>query len=301
MDLAVRTSGLTREFAPGIGAIDVDLAVERGSVYGFLGPNGAGKSTTIRMLLGMLRPDRGSADVLGLDPATDAAELKRRVGMLSGDTVVPRHHSGASLLVLLARLRGDDRVVERGRSHAERFGLDLSRPGHELSLGNRQKLGLVLALAHEPELLMLDEPTNGLDPLLQRELDHLLREWADAGRTVLLSSHSLPEVERVADHVGFIRGARLVEQAPLAELARRAVRRATLRFPAPVDHDALVEVDGVTDVDLDADDAHVVTVTWQGSAAALLRRVGELGAESIEARGADLEATFLALYDEVPT
>lgn len=297
MSSAIETSGLTKEFAPGIGAVDVDLEAPAGAVYGFLGPNGAGKSTTIRMLVGMLRPDRGSARVLGLDPATDAVELKRRIGVVSSDQQVPRHHTGRSLLELHARIRDDDEVLDRGAAVAERFDLDLDRPGHELSLGNRQKVGLVTALAHDPELVIMDEPSSGLDPLLQRELDSLLRELTADGRTVLLSSHSLPEVERVADHVGFIRRARLVEQAPLAALAEKAVRRAVLQFDHRLAADAFDRVDGVVDVHLTDDDT-TATVTWQGVAAPLLSRAGELGAISIEARGADLEATFLALYED---
>ncbi len=292
---AIETSGLTREYAPGVGAVDVDLAVPTGTVYGFLGPNGAGKSTTIRMLVGMTRPDRGTASVLGLDPVTETVALKRRIGVLSAESAIPRHHTARSLLRLLASLRGDDSVVERGVSLAERLELELDRPGHELSLGNRQKVGLVAALAHDPELVVLDEPSNGLDPLLQRELDGLLRELTQRGRTVLLSSHSLSEVERIAEHVGFIRGAKLVEQATLTELAARAVRVATVRFERAVPADAFEEVRGVIAATY-TDERHTVTLSWQGPVAPLLLRAGALGATSIDARGADLEATFLAMY-----
>lgn len=294
----ISTLGLTREYAPGVGAIDVDLAVPAGSIYGFLGPNGAGKSTTIRMLTGMTPPDRGTASVLGLDPTRDAVELKRRIGVVSGDQQIPRHHSGRSLLQLVARLRGDDGIVDRGVSLAGRFDLQLDRPGHELSLGNRQKVAIVTAFAHDPELAILDEPSNGLDPLLQRELDELLREFTSSGRTVLLSSHSLAEVERVADHVGFIRGARLVEQTSMEEMTSRAVRRATFRFPEPLaegDVETALAVEPVREVVL-ADAGRTATLTYQGAVGPMLRWAGVRNAVSIEARGADLEATFLALY-----
>lgn len=300
MKLAVDTEGLTKEFAPGVGAIDLDLDVPAGSIYGFLGPNGAGKTTTLRMLAGSLRPDRGRASVLGLDPLDDPVELRRRVGVLPSDPAFPRHHTGASLIRLLGRLRGDgQRLASRAWELADRLDLDLDRPARELSLGNRQKLGLVVALSHDPELAILDEPSNGLDPLMQRELDRLLRELTLRGATVLLSSHSLPEVERVADHVGFIRDAHLVEQTPLPELAARAVRRATFTFDGSVGEDAFGAIPSVTEVSTKG--AGALTVTWQGSAAAVLRRAGELGATTVEARGADLEATFLALYaDRTP-
>lgn len=293
--LAVETRGLTKEFLPGVGVVDLDLTVRRGEVYGFLGPNGAGKSTAIRLLTGILLPDRGEVAVLGLHPRRDEAALHARIGVLV-EPVFARHHSGRSLVELQRRLRDDGEIPRRADVLAERLGLDLDRRAHELSLGNRQKLGLVLAMAHEPELLVLDEPSNGLDPLLQRELEVMLREVADAGRTVLLSSHTLPEVERIADTVGFIRRARLVEQAPLTSLAARALRRATFTFegrPPPVS--VFTTLDGV--VEAFADEAGV-TVTWQGTVAEVLGVAADHRAETIEARGVDLEATFLALYEE---
>ena len=293
---AVVTARLTKEFASGVGVIDLDLDVPSGTVYGFLGPNGAGKTTTLRMLVGTLRPDRGRALVVGLDPARDEVAIKRQIGVLPSDPSFPLHHDGAHLVRLIGRLRGEaDAVVGRARDLAERLDLDLERPAGELSLGNRQKLGVVLALAHQPVLAILDEPSSGLDPLMQREVDGLLREMAARGGTVLLSSHSLAEVERVADHVGFIRAGRLIEQAPLTELAARAVRRASFTFATRVPPDAFTRVPGVPDV-AGADQRAGVTVTWQGPAAPVLHRAGELGALTVEARGADLEATFLALY-----
>lgn len=295
---AIATTGLTREFAPGVGAVDIGLEVPAGTVYGFLGPNGAGKSTTIRMLVGMLRPDRGSAQVLGLDPQTHMVQLKQRIGVLTSDQQIPRHHSGRSLLALLGQLRDDPQVPRHGQVLAERFDLDLDRPGHELSLGNRRKIGLVAALAHSPELVIMDEPSNGLDPLLRRELEQLLREIADTGRTVLLSSHSLSEVERVADHVGFIRSGQLVEQTSMRSMVAQAVRRAVVRFDIPpTDEDlrALEHTPTVTHV-AEADDRRTVTVAWRGSAGPVLRWAGVRDATSLEARGADLEETFLQMY-----
>jgi len=294
VDVAVTSSSLTYEYAPGVGAVDLNLAVPAGQIYGFLGPNGAGKSTAIRMLTSLIRPQRGDVSVLGLDPWADASALHERLGVLVSDQPAPRHHTGASLLRLLARLRKRPDVVARGEAMAERLGLNLAKKGHELSLGNRQKLGLVTALAHEPELVILDEPTNGLDPLLQREIGVVLREVTAEGRTVLLSSHSLHDVEALADHVGFIREARLVEQLPLAELADRAVRRVMFRFDGTVDATAFDRVPGVEHVTV-ADDGEMA-VQYRGPVAALLRRAGELEATTIEAHPVELEETFLALY-----
>lgn len=296
---AITSADLTYEYAPGVGAVGLDLVVPVGQVYGFLGPNGAGKSTAIRMLTSLIRAQRGEVSVLGLDPWNDASALHGRLGVLLSDQPAPRHHTGRSLLRLLSRLRGRPDAIARGTALAERLSLDLSKKGHELSLGNRQKLGLVTALAHEPELVILDEPTNGLDPLLQREIGALLRELADEGRTVLLSSHSLPDVEAVADHVGFIRDAVLVEQLPLAALADRATRRLMVRFDQLVD---VAAFDGVPNVEhvLVADDGEV-TIRYRGAVAPVLTRAGELGAQTIEAHPVELEETFLALYrgDEV--
>jgi len=293
-DAAIRTKDLTYEYAPGVGAVGLDLVVPVGAVYGFLGPNGAGKSTAIRMLTSLVRPQRGSASVLGVDPWQDAPALHERIGVLAADQPAPRHHTGHSLLALLARMRRRDDVVERGRGFAERLQLDLSKRAHELSLGNRQKLGLVAALSHRPELVILDEPTNGLDPLLQREIGTLLRELAAEGRTVLLSSHSLHDVEAVADHIGFIRNAVLVEQLPLASLAQRAVRRVRFRFATEVGAGDFAIVDNVESISI-ADDGEV-SVRYRGAVADLLRRAGELDAQTIEAHPVELEETFLALY-----
>lgn len=294
MAVAISSNDLTYEYAPGVGAVALDLSVPQGTVYGFLGPNGAGKSTAIRMLTSLIKPQRGMLSVLGLEPWADAPTLHRRLGVLLSDQPAPRHHTGASLLSLLAQLRRRADVVPRGHELAERLGLDLAKKGHELSLGNRQKLGLVTALSHEPELVILDEPMSGLDPLLQREIRTLLREIADEGRTVMLSSHSLPDVEAVADHVGFIRDAVLVEQLPLAALAERAVRRLLLRFDAPVTASAF---DGLANLDAVriADDGEV-SVSYRGAVAPLLTRAGELGAVTVEAHPVELEEVFLALY-----
>jgi ABC-2 type transport system ATP-binding protein len=292
---AISSTDLTYEYAPGVGAVGLGLDVPVGKVYGFLGPNGAGKSTAIRMLTSLVRPQRGSVSVLGLDPWRDARELHERVGVLASDQPAPRHHNGESLLRLLGALRKRSDFVSRGHELAERLSLDLSKKGHELSLGNRQKLGLVTALAHEPELIILDEPTSGLDPLLQREIGVLLREIADSGRTVLLSSHSLHDVEAIADHVGFIRDAKLVEQLPLAALAERAVRRVRLRFDGrvvgPSDFASVPNIEEVS-VTIEGE----VSVQYRGAVAPVLSRAGELGAVTIEAHPVELEETFLALY-----
>ena len=157
---AIISTNLTYEYAPGIGAVGLELEVPTGKVYGFLGPNGAGKSTAIRILTSLIRAQAGSVSVLGLDPWHEAPKLHERLGVLLSDQPAPRHHTGVSLIALIAKIRKRPDLIQRARLLAERLELDLTRKGHELSLGNRQKLGLVTALAHQPELVILDEPTN---------------------------------------------------------------------------------------------------------------------------------------------
>jgi ABC-2 type transport system ATP-binding protein len=215
---AVRTSRLTKDYGLGRGLFELDLQVEAGEVFGFLGPNGAGKTTTIRLLMGLIRPTAGSAFVFGLDCVRDAVDVKRKVGYIPGD--VPQFGSlrGAEIVSYLGGMRGG---VDRGRVRtlAQRFDLDLGRRFREYSTGNKQKLAIVLAFMHRPELLILDEPAGGLDPLNRQEFYRLMRESRDEGATVFLSSHVLSEVEQVCDRVGVVRAGRLAPVARLDELA----------------------------------------------------------------------------------
>ena len=198
MTAAIDTLGLTKSFGVTVAVDRLDLRVDGGQVFGFLGPNGAGKTTTIRLLLGLQRPSSGSARVFGLDSLGDSVAIHARCGYLPGEFELHPRMNGRRVLEWFALARGG--VDQRVRDQlVERFGVILDREIHELSKGNRQKLGIVLAFMHRPELLVLDEPTSGLDPLMQNEFHRLLRETAAEGRTVFLSSHDLDEVQRVAD------------------------------------------------------------------------------------------------------
>jgi ABC-2 type transport system ATP-binding protein len=214
---AIRTSKLSKDYGVGRGLFDLDLEVTPQEVFGYLGPNGAGKTTTIRLLMGMIKPTAGGAYVFGLDCKRDYVEVKRRVGYLPGD--IPQFGSlrGKEVVSYLGGMRGgvDLKVV---RGIAERFDLDLNRHFREYSSGNKRKLGILLAFMHRPDLLILDEPTNGLDPLNQQEFYELLREARGGGATVFLSSHVLSEVEHVCDTVGILRAGKLVRVARLEEL-----------------------------------------------------------------------------------
>lgn len=289
---AIETRGLTKYFGASRAVEDLDLIVARGEVFGFLGPNGAGKTTTIRALLGLLHPTRGRATVLGYDAQADAREVHKRVGYLPGELQLFGRLTGADHMAWFHKVRG---VTDPslGQALVERFGVVTDRPVRSLSKGNRQKLGLVLALAHRPELAILDEPTSGLDPLMQDSFGHLVREIASQGRTVFLSSHDLDEVQRVADRVAIIRDGRLVVTDTVEGLRRTAPRTIELTLAAPADVSRLASVPGVTQV---ATDGHVVTLQMSGSLAPLLKAAAELDPIDITARRADLEELFLRYY-----
>jgi ABC-2 type transport system ATP-binding protein len=229
--LAIETKDLTLRYPTGAGVESVDLAIERGELFGFLGPNGAGKTTTIRMLLDLLRPDRGSVHVLGVEVRAGGGELRRRVGFLPGDLALPTGVTGAQALDLFARL--SRRAPVRRDEVLDRLGFPrhaLPRRVRHYSTGMRQMIGLACALQHEPELLILDEPTTGLDPLVRDSVLTLLREARARGQTVFLSSHVLDEVERLCDRVGVIHEGRLHRVASVSELRLASRRSVTLRY-----------------------------------------------------------------------
>ncbi len=289
---AIVTRGLTKHYGEVEALVDLDLEVQRGEVFGFLGPNGAGKSTTIRTLLDLLRPTSGSARILGFDSHHESLEVRRRTGYVPGDLALYPKLTGRQLLAYLGSLRGGvdwDHVDEL----ATRLQSDLDRRIADLSTGNRQKIGLIQAFVHRPELLVLDEPNAGLDPLVQQELIALMRETREAGRTVFLSSHALSEVERVADRVGIIREGRLVVVERVDELKRRAVRQLDLRFAAPVPTDLFATVPAVREVETDGT---VVRLRYDGSVNGVLRAALAHEVVELHSREADLEEIFLAYY-----
>jgi len=248
MSLAIETEKLTKAYGrKARGIVDVDLAVEEGEVFGFLGPNGAGKTTMVRTLLGFLGPTGGRGEVFGLDIRKKSVEVRARVGNLPGEFSLEDKMTGEGLLRYFARLRG---VKDLGyaRELAERFGAELHRPMRRLSRGNKQKIGLVQAMFHRPPLLMLDEPTGGLDPLVQEEFLDIIEEVKAEGRTVFFSSHNLAEVERVCDRVGIIRGGRLVAVETTDTLVDKSFRHVVLTFAEDVDPKPFEALPGVRDL-----------------------------------------------------
>jgi beta-exotoxin I transport system ATP-binding protein len=288
----IATSGLSKDYGSGRGLFGLDLDVEQGEVFGFLGPNGAGKSTTMRLLMDLIRPTSGSARVLGLDTVRESLEIRRRVGFLPGDLAMYPKLTGRAMLDYLAQLRGG--VEPRTRDAlVERFGADIDRPIRQLSTGNRQKLGLVQAFMHEPELLILDEPIAGLDPLVQQSFHALLGEVSAQGRTVFLSSHTLSEVERVTRRLAILRQGRLVVVDSLENLRKVAVQRLEIEFAEPVDLGEFRALPGVTEVNAEG---AVVTVGFEGSADAVVKAAAAHEVRAIRPREEDLEDIFLHYY-----
>ncbi len=283
---------LTRSFGEHRGIIDVDLTVEQGEVFGFLGPNGAGKSTTIRILMGLYHASSGTARVLGLDPLRDDVEVHRRTGYLPGELAIYPRVTGREILDRFGSARGLTDTRYRDEL-IERFGAEVDRPTQTLSKGNKQKLGIVLAFMHRPELLVLDEATSGLDPLLQQEFISLLRETAADGRTVFLSSHDLDEVQRVVDRLAIIREGRIVVTDTVDGLRQHAPRTIELTFDRQVDAAALALLDGVQ---VTATDPRHLRLTITGPVAPIVRAIAPLDPIDLLARPADLDELFLDYY-----
>ena len=292
-DPAIQTNGLSKDYGSGNGLFELDLEVEHGEIFGFLGPNGAGKSTTMRLLLDQIAPTAGSATVLGLDCRDQSLEVRRRVGFLPGDFALYPKLTGREMLDYLARLRGGVDAAVRDQL-ADRFRAQLDRPVQELSTGNRQKLGLIQAFMHEPELLILDEPIVGLDPLVQQSFHALLDDVVATGRTVFLSSHTLSEVERIADRVAILRRGRLVVVDSLESLHSVAVRQLEIEFAGeapPVEQ--FRSVPGVGDATMQG--SHLL-VSFKGSADPLVKALAIHEVRSIRSRDDDLEEIFLNYY-----
>jgi ABC-2 type transport system ATP-binding protein len=295
-DVVIRTDGLVKDYDDVRALAGLDLEVAQGEIFGFLGPNGAGKSTTIRILMDLLRPTAGHAEVFGVAPAAGGAGLRSRIGYLPGELAMAGRRTAGEHLEYLARLRGGagrDRIG----ALAERFGLDLTRPIRGLSKGNKQKVGIVQAFMHAPELLVLDEPTSGLDPLLQREFLDLVREARDGGATVFMSSHVLSEVEDVATRVAIIRAGVIVDIDDVRTLRRHAGQNVELTFAGPVDADGFRRLPEVDAVEVrQRDGLTTLTCLLRGEPDALLKLAAGSRVVHWTAADRELEDLFLDFY-----
>jgi len=289
---AILTEKLTKHYGDTKALVDLDLQVQRGEVFGFLGPNGAGKTTMIRTILDLIRPTSGTATLLGKDSHQQSVELREQIGYLPGDLALYPTLTGRDTATYFSNLRGG---VEWAfvDELAQRLDCDLTKKIRDLSSGNRQKVGLIQAFMNKPDLLILDEPSTGLDPLIQQEFQAMLREVADEGRTVFLSSHTLSEVERVADRVGIIRHGRLVVVESIDQLKAKAIRRLDLEFAGPVDAAVFEGLQGVHSV---AGDTTRVSVSYEGPMADLIQEAMPHDLVNVETVEADLEEIFLTYY-----
>lgn len=294
MGAVIRTWELAKSYHRRPALLGIDLEVPDNVVFGYLGPNGAGKTTTIRLLVGLLRPTSGRAELLGMDTVRDRDQMQRRIGYLPGEFVAYPDLTGEEYLRYLANLRGGVNwsIVE---GMAKRFDLDLTGRIGALSHGNRQKVGIVQAFMHEPDVLILDEPTSGLDPLVQREFLELVRDTRGQGRTVFLSSHILYEVEAVADTVAIIRSGRLAIVESVDRLKAQALRRIDLTFEGPPPVTQLRTVAAVRDLRVAG---NIVHLDVEGSTADLLQVAAPYRVQQVVTHEPDLEEIFLAYYQQ---
>jgi beta-exotoxin I transport system ATP-binding protein len=296
MAAVIQTEKLTKSYGLHRGIVDVDLEVAETEIFGFLGPNGAGKTTTIRVLLDLIRPTSGVGRVFGIVSSEDPVAIHRRIGYIPGEFTLYDRLTGGQTIEYFANLRGGvDKAYQKAL--IERFDIDPKRRYKELSKGNKQKIGLVIALQHQPELLILDEPTSGLDPLVQQSFFELVREAKAAGRTVFLSSHILSEVEKTCDRVAIIREGRLVKVDSVEGLRDLAHHQVELRFTGPVPSAEFEALPGVSEV---VATDHVLRMRVNGPITPVVRAAARYELLDFVSREPTLEETFLAQYGHGP-
>jgi ABC-2 type transport system ATP-binding protein len=293
--IAIQTESLHKFYGRVHALRGVDLEVERGEIFGFLGPNGAGKTTTIRCLLDLIRPTSGRIHVLGIDPQEDPVAVRARVGYLPDELHLEENLTAEGHLRYLNHLRGNRADWHYVQGLAGRLDLDLKAAIKNLSKGNKIKVGVIQALMHQPDLLILDEPTFGLDPLMQQEVLHIMTQARQAGTTIFFSSHILSEVQAVCDRVGIIRLGKLVEVAGTDELINRAMRRVHVRFKEAVNTDPLGKLAGVTI--LSRDDGSGVHLQVSGEMDPLIKKLAGYPVSDMETERPSLEEIFLAYYE----
>jgi len=291
----IQTQGLIKSYGNVQALFGVDLEVKQGEVFGFLGPNGAGKTTTIRCMLDLIRPQGGTIRVLGLNPQAEPEAIKERVGYLPGELHLDENMTARQVFRYFNRLRGNRSNWDFIQELSDRLKLDLKTPIKNFSHGNKQKVGVVQALMHRPELVLLDEPTGGLDPLMQQEVLRMLAEAQDNGATVFFSSHIISEVQAVTDRVAIIRKGKIVEVAETASLLNRSLRRVRIRFQKPTEADELLNLPGVEL--LAQDDGLSVLLQVEGEMDALIKTLAQYPVSDFETERTSLEEIFLAYYE----
>ena len=285
---------LTKSYGSSRGVTDLSFTVRAGEVFGFLGPNGAGKSTTIRTMLDLIRPTDGRIEVFGIEPRAHPTEVHARIGYVPGEFGLYERMRVRDYLEAFASFRDG---AGRGRIEplAEVLRLDLGRPIHELSHGNKQKAGLVQAFMHDPDLLVLDEPTQGLDPLVQQTFYGLVDDVRERGGTVFLSSHILPEVERTCDRVGIIRDGRLLSVDDIGDLKAKALRTIVFHFASPTDATSFQDLPSVVAAVAHGD---TVTLTVRGELDEIVKAAAQYTVVNVETKEPSLEEIFLRAYQD---
>ena len=287
----ISLTNLTKNYGKSRGIRDVSFEVFPGEVFGFLGPNGAGKTTTIRTLMGLIKATSGSASILGMNALESSPELRKRIGYLPGVFAAYSNYTALQFLRFVARMRNvecDDLIF----NYAERLRLDLHRHIHDLSKGNRQKVGVIYAFMHKPDVLFLDEPTSGLDPLVQREFERILNEAQARGASIILSSHVLSEVENLADRIAIINEGEIVVVEHISTLKEQAVRRIDLYFESAINANSFAGVAGLTEIVVDGE---VAQCTVTGSERELLRAAVNHGVMTVHTHEPSLDEIFLTL------
>ena len=291
---AIAIQGLTKRFSAERGVFGLDLMVAPNEIFGFLGPNGAGKTTTIRLLLDFIRPQQGKALVLGLDCQRDSVAVRSKIGYLPGEVHLFEKLTGRQFLDYMIRLRGTRPPLEREKELVGALGIDLSMPIKLLSKGNKQKIGLLQALVLEPPLLILDEPTEGLDPLVQHTFHELLGAYRKRGGTVFMSSHVLSEVERICDRVAIIRAGKLVAVERLDDLIRKKVRQLDIVFSDDVPQEAFLA--GLPGATIKSWTGRHAILAVPGSAEAVVKHLGGYPIADLTFAPGSLEEAFLEFY-----
>jgi len=292
METVILIENLTKFYGKYQGVIDLNFEVKEGEIFGYLGPNGAGKTTTIRSILGFIKPKKGKIFIFGKDIEKEGYKIKKKTGYIPGDLALYENLTGMEFLKYMANLRGNvnwNYVKEL----SERFNINLNQPIRSLSHGNKQKIGIIQAFMHKPDLLILDEPTLGLDPLMQYEFYHLISEVKREGKTVFLSSHILPEVERICDRVGIIREGKLVTVESIDTLKSHAFRELEVHFAKPVPKEAFSELPGIKD--LKVEDS-IIRFKVVGSLDAVIKTAAHYEIVNIISHEPSLEEIFMSFY-----
>ena len=294
MDTSVITiDSVTKSYGDVLAVDNLSLNVEKGEIYGFLGPNGAGKTTTIRTILNFIAPTKGKISVFGLDSVNDSVKIKKILGYLAGDIALFENMKGVDLLQYMTKL-GKDSDWNYIEELVERFEAVLDRKIGTLSKGNKQKLGLIQALMHKPDLIILDEPTSGLDPLMKKVFYELIMEIKDTGRTVFFSSHDLTEVQKICDRAGFVKNGKLIAVETINQSLELNVRRYTVRFSNPANIDILTEIPNITDTEVEDT---TMSFTIMGEVGPVLKALAAHNPVDLTEEETNLEDIFMRYYD----